>query len=249
MRLTRVHLPAPLSDGALVELPAGPALHLTRVLRLEEGAALTVFNGEGGEHAAVIASIRRGTVVVRVGAHHAVECESPLDVTLLQGIARGDKMDLILQKATELGVTRIVPVTMVRSSVRLTADTARRKQKHWVAVVAGACEQCGRNRVPQVAAPTSLAEAVQSAQQGLKLLLSPHAAAEPLGALLAKGAASPAPAVSLLVGPEGGFDQDETRLARLAGFMGCRLGPRVLRTETAALVALAVLQSAYGDIG
>jgi 16S rRNA (uracil1498-N3)-methyltransferase len=248
MRVTRVHVPALLAPGALVELPAGPAQHLTRVLRLAAGAQLTAFNGQGGEFDAVIEGVHRSVVTVRIGIHHAVERESPLDITLLQGVARGEKMDLILQKATELGVVRIVPLTTTRSTVRLTADTAARKQEHWQGVVNSACEQCGRNRVPAVATPVALVEAVQAASPGLNLVLTPAAEAESLGTLFARhGKPGKLPPVTLLIGPEGGLDAPEVSAARLAGFVGCRLGPRVLRTETAALAALAALQSVAGD--
>jgi 16S rRNA (uracil1498-N3)-methyltransferase len=251
MRLTRVHLPAPLASDLTVELPHGSAQHLTRVLRLGEGDALRAFDGTGGEYDAVIESVRRGAVSVRIGAHHAIERESPLNITLLQGIARGEKMDLILQKATELGVTRIVPVTSQRSNVRLTRETAAQKREHWLGVVASACGQCGRNRLPQVVEPVDMAGAVQYAGQGLKLALVPEEDARTLRALLDEAIAAnagKAPPITLLVGPEGGIDPSELRLARLKGFTPCVLGPRVLRTETAALVALAALQFAAGDL-
>jgi 16S rRNA (uracil1498-N3)-methyltransferase len=245
MRLTRVHVAAKLAAGALVQLPAGAAQHLVRVLRLQAGAALILFNGEGGEHEAVVESIRRDAVAVRVGAHHAIEREPALHVTLLQGIARGEKMDLILQKATELGVARIVPVAAARSNVRLTPDTAARKHQHWQAVVTSACEQCGRNRVPPVDVPQSLAAAVQAAAAGTRLLLAADEQAAGLPDVLAQhGADDP---LTLLIGPEGGLGPEEVRTARLAGFTACRLGPRVLRTETAGLAALAALQALAGD--
>jgi 16S rRNA (uracil1498-N3)-methyltransferase len=246
--MTRVYAPVALSPGTLVQLPAGAARHLAGVLRLAAGAPIVLFNGQGGEHEAVIESIHRGAVSARVGAHRAIERESPLQVTLMQGIARGEKMDLILQKATELGVVRIVPLTTTRSTVRLTADTAARKQEHWQGVVNSACEQCGRNRVPAVATPVALVEAVQAASPGLNLVLTPAAEAESLGTLFARhGKPGKLPPVTLLIGPEGGLDAPEVSAARLAGFVGCRLGPRVLRTETAALAALAALQSVAGD--
>jgi 16S rRNA (uracil1498-N3)-methyltransferase len=250
MRLTRVYLPPPLATGAAVEVPSGVARHLVRVLRLGQGDPLRAFDGTGGEYDAVIESVRRNDVVVRIGAHYAIERESPLDITLLQGIARGEKMDLVLQKATELGVTRIVPVTSLRSNVRLTRETAAARREHWQAVVASACGQCGRNRVPQVAGPVDTAGAVQYAAQGLKLVLVPGDDARDLRALLAEAGGSGAalPPVTLLVGPEGGLDPSELRVARLAGFAPCVLGPRILRTETAALVALAALQFAAGDL-
>lgn len=249
MRLTRVHVDAPLATDMQLALPPGPAQHLVRVLRLEAGAPLLVFNGRGGEFAATIESLRRDQVTVRIGAHDAAERESPLQVSLLQGVARGEKMDLILQKATELGVARVVPLTTTRSNVRLNADTAERKQEHWRGVVIGACEQSGRNRVPEVAAATTLPAAVAAEQAQLKLVLAPDDTAQPLPALLAALPGGRASSACLLVGPEGGFAEEEVRIAELAGFVRCRLGPRVLRTETAGLAALAALQFACGDLG
>jgi 16S rRNA (uracil1498-N3)-methyltransferase len=231
-----------LSPGARIELPAAQGRHLVRVLRLAAGTPIVLFNGQGGEFEAIIATIHRDDITVHVGAHQAIERESPLDITLLQGIARGEKMDLILQKATELGVTRIVPLNMARSNVRLTSDTAARKQEHWQAVVDSACEQCGRNRVPEVAAPTPFASAVQAVRAGTRLLLAPAEDSRSLATMLAPEDAGANSTFTLLVGPEGGFEPDEVRIARLAGFTGCRLGPRVLRTETAALTALAALR-------
>jgi 16S rRNA (uracil1498-N3)-methyltransferase len=249
MRLTRVYVAAPLATGAQLELPEGAAHHVARVLRLEAGDALRLFNGRGGEFDASIDAVRRDGVSVRIGAHHAVERESPLGIVLLQGIARGEKMDLILQKATELGAKGFVPVMMARSTVRLDARSAVARQQHWQAVVASACEQSGRNTVPTVAAPASLAQCL-SAAEGLRLLLAPGEDSQPLPALLAAAvpAGVAAPRIALLVGPEGGFDPGETALALAAGFQACRLGPRVLRTETAGLVALAALQTLAGDL-
>lgn len=245
MRLTRVHVAAALAPGGLVQLPAGAAQHLVRVLRLQAGAPLILFNGMGGEHEATVESIGRDAVAVRVGRHHAIERESALQVTLLQGIARGEKMDLILQKATELGVARFVPLASARSNVRLTPETAARKREHWQSVVISACEQCGRNRVPPVGAPAELAEAAQAERSGTRLLLAADDQAEGLPAVLSgKRADDP---LTLLVGPEGGLDPEEVRVAKLAGFTACRLGPRVLRTETAGLAALAALQALAGD--
>jgi len=245
MRLTRVFVNSALASDALVPLPSGPAQHLVRVLRTQPGDAVVVFNGRGGEFAAIIESVRRNDVTVRVGAHVAIERESSLATTLLQGIARGDKMDHILQKATELGVGRVIPVMSERSNVRLDADAAMRKQEHWQAVVAAACEQCGRNRVPEVMLPLAHAAALQATTAELKLLLSPEEGVLSLPALLTR----PTPrSVALLVGPEGGLDQQEASSAQQHGFVACRLGPRVLRTETAALAALSVLQSIGGDL-
>lgn len=249
MRVTRLYVDAPLASGARIELPEGPARHVARVLRLGVGDALRLFNGRGGEFEGSIDAARKDAVSVRIGAHHAVERESPLRIVLLQGIARGEKMDLILQKATELGVHAFVPVKMARSTVRLDERAAIARQQHWQAVVASACEQCGRNTVPVVAAPATLHQCLGPGR-GLRLLLAPGEDSRPLSDLF--GAAASAGAtpdhIDLLVGPEGGFDPAETAAATAAGFKPCRLGPRILRTETAGLAALAALQTLAGDL-
>lgn len=246
MRLTRVFVDAPLSAGEAVALPDGPARHLTRVLRLGSGDALVAFNGRGGEFPATIESAQRDRVVVRLGEHLAADRESPLATTLLQGMARGEKMDQVVQKATELGVTRVIPVMTTRGNVRLDADGAARRQQHWLAVAIAACEQSGRNRVPRIDAPLSLADACASADAMLRLVLVPDPGAAALQALLAQGGPRPG-SIALLVGPEGGLDAQEIHIAQVAGFAPCTLGPRILRTETAAPAALAALQYAAGD--
>ena len=250
MRLTRVLVDASLEQGSLVALPPGPAQHLARVLRLGVADPLIIFNGRGGEHAATIESVGRGALSVRVGAPNPIERESPLPATLLQGIARGDKMDQIVQKATELGVARVIPVLTARSNVRLTSDAAQRKQQHWQGVAVAACEQCGRNRVPEIAHPVALTAALGAGDAGLKLVMTPEEGAGPLPALPAasSGSTSSPRSVALLVGPEGGLAPEEVRAAQAAGFATWRLGPRVLRTETAALAGLAALQHTWGDL-
>jgi len=249
MRLRRVFADLPLAAGAVLPLPQGPAQHLVRVLRAKPGDALVMFNGRGGEFAARVESLRRNEVTVRVGEPHPVERESPLDTTLLQGIARGDKMDQILQKATELGVTRVIPVVTVHGNVRLDADAARRRQQHWQGVVIAACEQCGRNRVPEVGPAISLAAALAAVQASLRVLMVPDDGAPALQSLLATGSPESPCAIAFLVGPEGGLAPGEIQAARESGFVPCRLGPRVLRTETAALTVLAALQFNFGDLG
>jgi 16S rRNA (uracil1498-N3)-methyltransferase len=248
MRVTRVFVDAALTAGAQLELPAGAARHVVRVLRLGSGDALTLFNGRGGEFESAIEGVRRDVVSVRIGGYRATECESPLAIVLLQGIARGDKMDLILQKATELGAHAFVPVMLARSTVRLDARTMETRQKHWQAVVTSACEQSGRNTVPSVAAPASLQQCLRPTG-GLRLLLTPVEGACSLAAILASADSErTAQRIELLVGPEGGFDPAETAAALAAGFKACRLGPRVLRTETAGIAALAALQTLAGDL-
>ncbi|MCC7464042.1 MAG: 16S rRNA (uracil(1498)-N(3))-methyltransferase [Gammaproteobacteria bacterium] len=250
MAIPRVYVDLPLASGATVELPALASSHVTRVLRLRAGDALTLFNGRGGEYTATLARpVARDHASVKVDTHAAVERESPLALTLLQAIARGERMDLIVQKATELGVARIVPLTTERSVVRLDERQAARRLEHWRAVAIAACEQCGRNRPPQIDAITDF-ERLADATCGLapgerspRLMLEPDAPA----ALAARAVGLTA--ATLLVGPEGGWSEREAALARRSGFTACRLGPRVLRTETAPLAALAVLQALAGDLG
>jgi 16S rRNA (uracil1498-N3)-methyltransferase len=243
MRLTRIHVAAPLVAGGEVVLSAQAGEHLTRVLRLETGAAFTLFNGAGGEYSATIAGTgKKVTALVR--DHLAVERESPLQVTLLQGVARGERMDLIVQKATELGVTRIVPVLAERSVVKLDARQRERKREHWQAIAVSACEQCGRNRVPGIGEPVALGDAIAAlSPDGLHCLL----AAGGETSLAAVAARVPARPFVLLIGPEGGLAEHEREFALSGGFLACSLGPRVMRTETAGLAALALLQTVAGD--
>jgi 16S rRNA (uracil1498-N3)-methyltransferase len=245
MRLTRVFVAAPLASGARLTLPAEAAAHLTRVLRLGVGDACVLFDGRGGEYPARIAGVARREVSVELGPHDPVEREPALRILLLQGLARGERMDLIVQKATELGVAAIRPVHTLHSGVRLDADQAARKLAHWRAVAVSACEQCQRNTVPELLPPLTLAEAVSQAPAGARLMLSlggRGAVAQPL-----RPAGGPdGTAVTVLVGPEGGLAEPEEALAAAAGFTPTSLGPRVLRTETAALAALAVLTAGRG---
>jgi 16S rRNA (uracil1498-N3)-methyltransferase len=251
VRLNRVYVDAPLGPGEHVTLADSAASHVTRVLRLRTGAALTLFNGRGGEYAGSIVVARSGEVTVAVGDHRAEERESPLALTLAQGISRGERMDFVVQKATELGVKQLVPILAERSVVRLDAQQTLRKLNHWHAIAVAACEQSGRNRLPEVLAPVTLGgflrESARDTEGGraaatLRLLLSPAAAAA-LGDV-----PPPAGAVTVLIGPEGGLTDGEHEAALAAGFIAVRLGPRVLRTETAAIVALALLQRQFGDL-
>jgi 16S rRNA (uracil1498-N3)-methyltransferase len=243
MRLTRVYCEGPLATGAEVELPAAGAYHVARVLRMKEGAALRVFDGAGQEYQAEIARAAGDSVTVRLAEPAAAANESPLKITLVQGVSRSERMDWTLQKATELGVAAIAPVLTARSVVRLDEKQAQKKQAHWRGIVIGACEQCGRARIPAVSAPLTLREYLASVRkEGLRLVLSPSAP----GSLA--GLASLSNKIELLIGPEGGLDDDELISAQKAGFMPVRLGPRVLRTETAAVVALSVLQALWGDL-
>ena len=244
MRLRRVYVDAALAPGARVALEGSAASHVTRVLRLRPGDALTLFNGRGGEYAGNIEKSQAGGVTVAIGESCAVERESPLSLTLAQGVSRAERMDLVVQKATELGVSALVPVLTERSVVRLDPRQAARKVAHWRAIAIAACEQSGRNRVPAVAAPLTLRELTaqaRSAVTGTRVLLSPGAA------LRLDDVPPPVTHVTVLIGPEGGLTDSEQDLARTAGFTPVRLGPRVLRTETAAIAALTLLQRKFGD--
>jgi len=244
MRLIRTFVDTALAAGTDIELPPGPAAHLTRVLRLRTGDAVVVFNGRGGEYEAQISAIARRGVRLHVGAHRALERESALRVTLMQAVARGERMDLVIQKATELGVATILPVASDHSVVQLDAQSSERRTAHWLAVAVSACEQCGRNRLPHIEPITPLQAACEAAA-GLRLLLDPDAATSLAAALATVVTAT---AVSLLIGPEGGFSGYERSLAERAGFLSCRLGPRILRTETAAFAAVATVQALAGDL-
>ncbi|HWW19687.1 MAG TPA: 16S rRNA (uracil(1498)-N(3))-methyltransferase [Steroidobacteraceae bacterium] len=243
MRQTRCYVAGPLHAGDTLSLPEGASTHLGRVLRARVNDAVTLFNGQGGEYEAQILTIDRHSVRVRIGAHVAVERESPLRLTLLQSIARGEKMDLIVQKATELGVSAIVALQAERSVVRLGDEAHRKRAEHWRAIAVSACEQCGRNRIPTIEVVADLPAALARAPSGdTRVLLEP-------GAQQALAEQAPrSSAMTLLIGPEGGFAPDELALAREQQFIPCRLGPRVLRAETAPLAALAVIQAVAGDL-
>jgi 16S rRNA (uracil1498-N3)-methyltransferase len=249
MRLTRVFVDAPLARGASVALPPDAAAHLTRVLRLGAGDDCILFNGHGGEYAARIASVGKRVTLVDIGAHDPVERESPLRILLLQALARGEKMDFIVQKATELGVAAIRPIHTLHSGVKLDADQAARKREHWRGVAISACEQCRRNRIPELQAPVPLERALQDIPPGARLTLSLGLDDVPARPLAAGFAPAKDQWITLVVGPEGGLAREEEVLLRSAGFDAIGLGPRVLRTETAALTALAALGALAGDLG
>ena len=244
MRLTRVHVDAPLGEGLVVTLPEHAGGHLVRVLRLREGDACALFNGDGRDYDARIRGIGKRGVEVEVLSATPVDNESPLAITLLQGIARGEKMDLILQKATELGVAAVVPVSGDRTEVRLDAERAGKRLAHWRSVLESACEQSGRARVPALGAPATLDAAARAIDgEGLRLVLDPQ------GEHRLDSLHSPAGGnVWIAIGPEGGWSPRDRTILQAAGFNGLRLGPRVLRTETAGLAAIAALQARFGDL-
>ncbi|MDZ7595205.1 MAG: 16S rRNA (uracil(1498)-N(3))-methyltransferase [Thiobacillus sp.] len=241
MSTPRFYLDQPLAPGARFSLPPGPARHAARALRLAADDAVILFNGLGGEYSARIERVNKDEVAVSVTGFAAIERESRLRVMLAQGISSGERMDYTLQKAVELGVATIQPIAARRSVVKLTGERADKRVAHWQGVVASACEQCGRNQVPMVAPPLTLAHWLGQRQDGRLLFLSPLAEAR-LADLPSPGAMD-----CLVAGPEGGFDADEIAALHAAGAIPVRLGPRVLRTETAALAALAAMQTLWGD--
>ena len=238
MRLSRFFIDAPLSLGEH-PLPEAQAHYIGRVLRMAEGDALQVFDGSGTEFRGTLLEVGKKRVTVQLTESFAGQVESPLHIHLGQGLSRGERMDWAIQKATELGVNEITPIFSERCEVRLKDERADKRLMHWRQVAISACEQCGRSRVPVIHPPLLLADWIKQTQAELKLVL--HPVAEPL-----VHHAKPA-SLAFLIGPEGGLADAEVDQAHGAGFLPARLGPRVLRTETAPVVALAVAQQLWGD--
>jgi 16S rRNA (uracil1498-N3)-methyltransferase len=243
--LTRIYFPGEIPIHGACALAADQAHHVTRVLRLGAGDSVTLFDGNGSEYAAVIARAAPGGVTVNVGERVRVDRESPLQIALAQAISSGERMDYTIQKAVELGVVRVQPLTTERCVVRLDGARAQKRVAHWQAVAIAACEQCGRNRVPHVAPVMTLREWLardaRTDAEDLHVLL--YAQAETTLHALPK----PSVGVAMLAGPEGGLAPEEQNDARRAGYVPVKLGPRVLRTETAAVAAIAALQTLWGD--
>ncbi len=243
MRTIRIHADLPLQPGVELALPAQAGEHVARVLRLTPGDPVTLFNGDGCDYPAAILAVGKREVIVRIESQQVLHNESPLPLTLAQGVARGEKMDLIVQKATELGVVRIVPLLTERSEVKLDAARSEKRLAHWRAVAASACEQSGRARLPLIipALPLPVWLDDLAADGALRLALLPEATRSSRELRFAASGGV------LVVGPEGGLGERDTAALRAAGFDGLRLGPRILRTETAGLAALAALQALHGD--
>ena len=255
MRLTRVYLEGPLTPHSVVNLPAATAAHVAKVLRARSGDPLILFNGDGREFSGTVESVRGARVSAAVGDGRVCERESPLSVTLIQCLLRAERMDFVVQKATELGVARIVPVLSQRSVVRLDKAQAQSKSGHWRAVAVGACEQCGRNRVPEIAPAQPLLNHLGDLRRGTGPLWVFEPASEPRAGgappPVHRAFAPPSGAITeahIAIGPEGGFTDDELEAFRVAGFSQVGLGPRILRAETAALAALAWMQAKFGDM-
>lgn len=235
--MPRFHCPTPLQTGLEIDLPEGAARHV-QVLRMQPGMALTLFNGEGGEYDAQVLQMGKRDVRVRIGAHHAIEREAARSVHLALGMPANERMDWLVEKATELGVTRITPLMTQHSVLRLQGDRADKKRAHWQDIAASACEQCGRNRVPLIDAPQSFNDwlvAMAPTNPTAKWVLSLHASSQSVRDQILHDR------TVVLGGPEGGLSDAEDAAARQAGFAPISLGHRVLRAETAALSALMCL--------
>jgi 16S rRNA (uracil1498-N3)-methyltransferase len=237
--MPRFHCPTPLAAGLALSLPPGAARHV-QVLRLQPGDVITLFNGEGGEFDATVTRMGRSDVEVEVGAHRPVERENARAVHLLAGITANDRMDWLVEKATELGVASITPLVAERSVLKLKGERAEKKLAHWQGVAVAAAEQCGRNRVPTVHAAMTLAEWLKKAPPGERWVLSLSEGTQPVAQVLGQAPKMPMTPVTVLSGPEGGLSPAEESAALAAGFVPVSLGPRVLRAETAPLAVLAL---------
>jgi 16S rRNA (uracil1498-N3)-methyltransferase len=244
MALTRLFVSQNLETGLQLQLQSDQARYVGRVLRLRVGDDVSVFNGQGGEYSATLQSIGKNSAGLLIGEQREVATESSLKIHLVQAVSRGERMDFVVQKATELGVKRITPVLSEYGVVKLDSARAEKRREHWQGVASSACEQSGRTRPPLVDAPTSLNAwfGSRTDKADTDLILRPGAT-KALASL-----AAPITKVCLLIGPEGGFSNKEYEDASVAGFSAVSLGPRVMRTETAALAAIAVAQSLWGDL-
>ena len=237
----RIYTSQALCEGARIVLEESPSRHLAGALRRGPGDSLQLFDGQGCEHRAEIATVARKTVEVTVGPAIENDVESPLATHLGIAVSRGERMDWVIQKSTELGVTTITPLLTERTGVKLSNERAQKRLSHWRHVAISACEQCGRNRLPVIQPLEHLAHWLSATQADKRLVLDPAATGT------AEDSTTPA-TVALLVGPEGGFSAPELQAARHSGWQGLGLGPRVLRTETAPVVALTIIQARWGDL-
>ncbi|ABD79731.1 16S rRNA (uracil(1498)-N(3))-methyltransferase [Saccharophagus degradans] len=241
MRIPRIYIDKPITANANLDLDGPTAHYLLKVLRMESGRELILFNGKGGEYSAVIESAGKKNVFCKVGKHNTRESESSLQTELAIGISRGDRMDWVLQKATELGVSRIIPLFADRSEVKLKGERLEKKMQHWQQILISACEQCTRNTLPTLLPACPLDEYLASTQAEQKFVLH-HRTHKKLRDITKPKSAA------LLIGPEGGLTDNEIQNAERKGFNALALGPRILRTETAPIAALSILQFVWGDV-
>ncbi len=241
--MPRFYCPQPLAAGAIVDLPEAVAHHL-HVVRMQPGDGLTLFDGGGGQYAASVLEVGKKRASARVGAHQPLEVELPYSVTLAQSLPEGSKMDWIIEKAVELGVAAVQPLAARRSVVRLSGERLDKRHAHWQGVIVAASEQCGRNRLAQLAPLADFDRFIAAPGAQLRILFSPRASQSLAGWARAAGPQ----AVTLMVGPEGGFSAEEEQAAIAGGALALSLGPRVLRTETAGLASVAALNAIWGGM-
>lgn len=242
MRIPRIYQPFQLTSGLQLTLTQQASNHISRVLRLPLEGVIKVFNGQGGEYLAKIKTITKKEVIVELEKFIPVSAESSLSIHLGQGISKGEKMDWVIQKATELGVHEITPLLSRRCDVKLSEDRWDKRWQHWQAVAISACEQCGRDKIPIINTPQTIQNWITQSFTGIKIIFHPNGA-EKLAAF-----SQQVQQANLLIGPEGGFDDSEVEFAKQNGFKSVELGPRILRTETAAISGIAILQSYFGDM-
>lgn len=244
MSISRIYQPVSLNSNQELRLDEAASHHLARVLRAAIGDRITVFNGQGGEYEGEITQIDKRQVTVQILQFSPREAESPLNLCLAQGIARGEKMDYIIQKAVELGVNEIMPLMTERSTIKLDPERSKKRLEHWQSIVISAAQQCGRNRIPLIRPPIPFSQGLACTQTDIGLILSPLSSQK-----LDRTLFSSTQRIILLIGPEGGFSEAEMRQALAAQCLPLNLGPRILRTETASVAAISLLQSLFGDMG
>jgi 16S rRNA (uracil1498-N3)-methyltransferase len=242
MRIPRIYIDQDLAITESILLNENASHYLSKVLRMQEGRELIVFNGRGGEYSAQIKEIGKKQIVIQTHQFFADNRQSPLDLHLAIGISRGERMDWVLQKATELGVTRIIPLTTERTEVKIKSDKQDKKMQHWQQIIISACEQCQRNLLPELQEPQSIDDWLKTVTTDCRFVLH-HRHQQSLANI------KKPQSVTLLIGPEGGLSEAEITLAENEHFQSLRLGPRVLRTETAPLAAISLVQYIWGDLG
>ncbi len=241
MRISRLYLDTPLAEQQIITLNGERLNYIANVLRLKAGTEISIFNGKGGEYSATIVEINKRSALLEIKTFTDKNIESPLSITLAQGISRGERMDFTLQKATELGVNKIIPIFSKRCTVNLKGDRLEKRLQHWQGIVNSACEQSGRNNIPHVEIAQTMDSFLEAKNNPCQILLDPEST-QTLSSL------SPVPdSVTILIGPEGGFDAREREQAYTKGYQGVQLGPRVLRTETAAIATISAMQALWGD--
>ncbi len=240
MRIPRIYTSQSLKPGSQIELEAGPSHHLIKVLRMSEGRDIVLFNGNGCEYPATISQTSKKTAIVAITKEINISRQSPLDIELAIGLSKGDRFELVIQKATELGVTSIVPIFSERTEIKLSGERLDKKMTSWQRIVIGACEQSQRNILPELHAPINIADYISQTEKTTKFVLH-HRTDKNLSSY------ADVTSLSLLIGPEGGLTQDEIDLACANDFAPLALGPRVLRTETAPIAAISIFQTYWGD--